>query len=112
MTEPLPINITANRQERQLVIEWNDAHISRYSFRLLRDACPCASCRGGHQNMGSLPDAEVFTRYDDEIPATCLRKVDAVGSYAIMFEWEDGHHDGIYSWKYLRAICPCIVCRA
>lgn len=112
MTDILPTNITANRQTRQLLVAWSDGHASTYGFRLLRDACPCATCKGGHDNMGTLPEAEVFTRHDAETPVTRLRKVEAVGSYAITIEWEDGHYYGIYNWQYLRAICPCIACRA
>jgi len=40
-----------------------------------------------------------------------LRKIEAVGAYAISVEWEDGHHYGIYNWHYLRALCPCEACR-
>jgi DUF971 family protein len=112
MTVILPTNVTANRQTRQLLVSWNDGHASTYGFRLLRDACPCATCKGGHDNMGVLPEAEVFTRHDEDTPVTRLSKLEAVGSYAITFEWEDGHHYGIYNWQYLRAICPCVACRA
>ncbi|MFZ6030906.1 MAG: gamma-butyrobetaine hydroxylase-like domain-containing protein [Chloroflexota bacterium] len=112
MTAILPTSITANRQTRQLLVVWSDGHSSAYGFRLLRDACPCATCKGGHENMGMLPENEVFTRCDEETPATRLSKVEAVGNYAITFAWEDGHHDGIYNWQYLRTICPCITCRA
>lgn len=107
-----PVNITANRISRQLIIEWSDGHTSRHGFRLLRDACPCAACKGGHANMGSLPDPEVFTRHDDETEATRLVNIEAVGGYGITLSWEDGHHHGIYNWNYLRAICPCVACRA
>ena len=33
-----------------------------------------------------------------------------VGKYAIKFNWNDGHKLGIYSWKWLREICPCAEC--
>jgi len=34
-----------------------------------------------------------------------------VGKYAIRFAWNDNHDLGIYSWAYLREICPCGECR-
>jgi len=37
--------------------------------------------------------------------------IDAVGTYAIHFEWSDGHGAGIYSYEYLRGLCPCPECR-
>ena len=68
-----PINITANRRSRELIVDWRDGHTSTYSFTLLRNVCPCAECRGGHDNMGVLPDAEIFLLPDRESPATRLR---------------------------------------
>ncbi len=107
-----PTAITANRQTSILAVTWSDGHESLIPFALLRYACPCAECRGGHENMSSVPDADVFVRPLQDTPATRLRNVEAVGTYAISFEWEDGHHYGIYQWGYLRALCPCPICRA
>ena len=33
-----------------------------------------------------------------------------VGKYAIKFHWNDGHELGIYSWQFLRDVCPCEEC--
>jgi DUF971 family protein len=107
-----PTGITVNRQTGELIINWNDEHISRYPFSLLRNACPCAECRGGHENMSSEPDPQVFTLPLEDTPATRINKVEAVGAYAITIEWEDGHYYGIYNWDYLRALCPCPICRS
>jgi DUF971 family protein len=107
-----PTGITANRQTAELLIDWDDGHHSVYSFSLLRQACPCAACRGGHENMRSEPDPEVFNLPDEDSPATRMRNLEAIGTYAITVEWEDGHHYGIYNWNYLRALCPCPICRA
>jgi DUF971 family protein len=35
-----------------------------------------------------------------------------MGKYAIRFTWNDKHEHGIYSWDYLRYVCPCAECRA
>jgi DUF971 family protein len=40
-----------------------------------------------------------------------LRRVQLVGQYALQFEWADGHHTGIYSFEFLRDLCPCDQCR-
>ena len=29
-----------------------------------------------------------------------------VGSYALQPTWDDGHATGIYSWGFLRRLCP------
>jgi DUF971 family protein len=106
-----PEKITANRGSAELTIVWNDGHTSVYPFGLLRAACPCASCRGGHENMRSDPDPEVFFHVLPDSPQTRLKNIEGIGSYAISFEWEDGHHFGIYNWAYLRKLCPCSECQ-
>ena len=111
MTTLLPTDITADRQSRQMTIIWNDGHTSIYPFSLLRHGCPCAECRGGHANMHSEPDPEVFTLPIVDDDSTRMRNIEAVGSYAMTIQWEDGHHYGIYTWGYLRALCPCPICR-
>ena len=111
MSGPKPIGITANRRTREMIVKWESGHESAYPFSLLRYACPCAECRGGHENMRSDPDLEVFNMADEIGPATTIKNVEAVGSYALTILWEDGHHFGIYNWRYLRALCPCDRCR-
>lgn len=105
MEESIPTNITANRTNSELTIQWNDGVTCAYPFKLLRAACPCASCRGGHENMSSEPVPEMFLVELPDGPAVRMRNISAVGSYAVNFDWEDGHHYGIYTWHYLRALC-------
>lgn len=107
-----PTAVTADRQKRELTITWDDGHTSVYTFSLIRHACPCAECRGGHEKMGATPDLAIFSLPDEDNPSTRLRNLEAVGTYALTFEWEDGHHFGIYTWTYLRALCPCAECQA
>jgi DUF971 family protein len=102
-----PISITANREKRELTVLWDDDHASLYSFSLLRAGCPCAECRGGHDNMSDMPDPSVFEVNLPASPVTRLKTIVPVGSYAITPVWEDGHDAGIYRWDYLRALCPC-----
>lgn len=110
MSDLRPTGITANRQLSELTVRWNSGHDSIYPFTLLRKACPCAECRGGHENMRSEPDPEVFHLPLEDTPATQLSNIEAVGGYAITIEWDDGHNFGIYNWRYLRALCPCPAC--
>jgi DUF971 family protein len=106
-----PKGITVNKKTRELTVLWSDEHTSVYPFTLLRNACPCAECRGGHDQMSDEPPGEVFYMPIEDTPATRLIGVESVGSYGITIEWEDGHHFGIYNWHYLRALCPCPICR-
>lgn len=105
-----PASITANREKKDLTVTWDDGHTSLYPNSLLRAACPCAECRGGHDKMGDTPDPSVFTANLPDSSATRLNNIVPVGSYGITPVWEDGHDAGIYRWDYLRVLCPCGVC--
>jgi ATP-binding protein involved in chromosome partitioning len=39
-------------------------------------------------------------------------KIAPVGRYGIQIHWSDGHSTGILTFRDLRALCPCEVCRA
>ena len=105
MTEIAPKSIVAKRKSALLTIEWNDGKTCDYPFSLLRNACPCAQCRGGHENMHPEPADDVFIIPLVSADTTRLKNVEAVGNYALNLEWEDGHKYGIYNWHYLRVLC-------
>ena len=105
MSDLSPTNISADRKAAKLTIAWNDGNTCVYSFDLLRNACPCAQCRGGHENMKPEPDENVFVIPLMDVKATQMRSLEAVGNYAIIIEWGDGHKFGIYKWEYLAALC-------
>jgi DUF971 family protein len=106
-----PTGIKVEEKDRKMTITWDDGHISVYSYTLLRNGCPCAECRGGHENMGPDPDPEVFNMLPENTPRTNLADIETVGSYALTPYWEDGHQYGIYNWDYLRKLCSCSECR-
>jgi DUF971 family protein len=35
-----------------------------------------------------------------------LERLEPVGNYALQPIWKDGHAFGIYTWEYLRQLCP------
>lgn len=102
-TKIRPTNVTADREQRVLTIEWSDGRECRYSFAGLRAVCPCVLCQGGHANMGRPADKLLLakSRNDD----LNLHAVTPVGSYAVQFAWNDGHDSGIYAWSYLYEAC-------
>lgn len=99
-------------------ITWRDGHESLYALPYLRRICPCAVCRGSHDAppLSQPPPAKKFNILSDKevsmaSPAPArLKSVEQVGSYAIAFTWVDGHSEGIYSYHYLRDMCPCEAC--
>lgn len=107
MTKPKSIQISKSR--RVLVVTWDDGHKSEYGWDGLRLACPCAECKGGHENMGAPPDPNVFNL----VPMQTYELIgaDVVGNYALQPLWADGHKYGIYTWAFLRGLCPCEECK-
>ena len=81
-----PTGVTVDRQTRELTLKWNDGHESVYAFYLLRYACPCAECQGGHENMRPEPDNEVFALPVVDSPATRVQDVESV-NYDCMGRW-------------------------
>jgi DUF971 family protein len=87
----------------QTDITWNDGHFGSYPSWYLRERCMCAAC------------VEEFTGtrkiLSGSIPVGLERvSVAPIGNYALSFSWSDGHNTGIYSFEYLRSLCPCPQC--
>jgi DUF971 family protein len=96
-------------------IDWKDGHASHYSFVYLRDACPCAMCEDERGKAGRRPgDAPRLAPGALPMfkPTAKPLAAEGVGRYAIKFSWNDNHDLGIYSWRFLREICPCAECKA
>lgn len=102
-----PDVIAPSLETKTIDITWMDQHQSSYGFELLRWSCPCAICRGEGGVPGVLASTERLT--PDQ---STLVDVGPVGNYAMAITWKDGHSTGIYSWEYLRRLCPCPVCSA
>ncbi|GAB4571982.1 MAG: hypothetical protein Kow0077_10150 [Anaerolineae bacterium] len=100
-----PTNIDVDRAAGELRITWSDDRVCVYPLSNLREACPCAECRGGHAFMGREHDPENILVLK---PARSygVEQVELVGNYALQFFWDDGHNSGIYTWDYLYRLCP------
>ncbi len=85
-----------------------DGHQSLYPFAYLRDACPCAACGSKPSHGTTGPQQPTLPLYR-KTPKP--RNVEHVGQYALQVMWNDGHDTGIYSFDYLREICPCNACK-
>jgi DUF971 family protein len=95
---PTKLEITpANR----LRITWSDAHVRDYSFRELRDKCPCATCR---EERNAPPPSPLQLPIISEAQAQPLRiaGMKPVGNYAYSIEFSDGHDTGIFTLESLR----------
>lgn len=100
MEPNFPTEINHVKANQVVRITWDDGHAGEYAEAYLRGWCPCALCQGhGPQR-----------RFID-VPEAQLVGIQPVGNYAIEFRWRDGHSTGIYTYDYLRALCPCSLCK-
>ncbi|MBF0279376.1 MAG: DUF971 domain-containing protein [SAR324 cluster bacterium] len=88
-----------------LYILWKDGHESNYPFFMLRDGCPCASCVDEITGEKRLKSSDIA-------PNIRIRGSDYVGNYALRINWSDGHNTGLYSFNFLRDLCPCSTCQS
>jgi DUF971 family protein len=90
-------------------VSWADGHKSRYTFPYLRDNCPCAMCNDEREKKAKLASSAVLLpMFKSRVTAKSAKPV---GNYAVQIDYSDGHATGIYSFGYLREICPCQECR-
>ena len=102
-----------------VTITWAGGHSSVYDRPYLRSKCPCATCRGTHGEATTLVEEKKprFAIRTGPRPATVtaalrIAGVEPIGQYALRFTWGDEHNTGLYSYRYLRSICPCGDCQA
>jgi len=120
----MPIPLDARRRPHTVKIQvtsgsgvdivWSDQHSSHYDFAYLRELCPCALCNderakkaASPTGSGAAPQSSVLPMFK---PKPKARSAHPIGNYAIQIEFTDGHNTGIYSYDYLRTICPCDEC--
>jgi DUF971 family protein len=101
----VPVYIELDRDNRRLLVRWADEHESSLDWEYLRWRCPCAECSGEGNLPGVLATLPMF-----KPGQTTMTDVNLTGRYAVTPEWGDGHNLGIYSFRMLRAICPCQAC--
>ena len=133
----MPIPIDARRKPASVKVHvssgagvditWADGHASHYDFAYLREECPCAMCNDERHEKGagagkrhaiekrkslargaapalSSPLLPMFK------PKLTAKSAHAVGNYALQIDFNDGHATGIFSFDFLRTICPCEEC--
>ena len=84
----------------ELAIVWNDGAESFLKLPDLRRACPCATCGGEPDVLGTVVRPHV-----SYTPASFrLRNWQNIGGYALQPTWEDGHNTGLYTFGYLRRL--------
>lgn len=101
MTQPIPLSIR-RLEQGGIEIAWSDGGASRYTPRLLRDACPCATCR--ERRAQPAPPVLLPVLGPAETAPLTIVGMKPVGQYAYAIEFSDGHSSGIYALDYLREL--------
>ncbi len=90
---PTPQRVAIDTGSQAITIDWADGPPSVLALDTLRRACPCASCRERRE-----ADAPFPTGPWNDVQA------ETVGGYGLRLDWDDGHSDGIFTWKRLHAM--------
>src|SRR5262245_50825743 len=90
MAEPapgalMPLSLRREGPDR-LVIEWGDGHRGVYTWKHLRDHCPCAGCR---EEREKPPDPFRILKPNELVPLNAAG-MPRVGRYAYKIVWSDG----------------------
>jgi DUF971 family protein len=95
-----PIQIKIKDKDK-LYIKWNDDTESTIMLKLLRDECPCATCKGETVLFKTYrpPTQQPKSEFSYQV-----KGIEQVGNYAIQVHWKDGHNTGFYNWDYLRKL--------
>ena len=118
-TTPVRLNL---KKDEKLEIDWQDGRRCVYTLSYLRTMCPCAECKLVRDPSKAVvpddptdPAAEAGAKKKKSLlqilPGNYAQPLTAVGAamvgnYAIRIDWSDTHGSGIYSFQYLREICP------
>jgi DUF971 family protein len=90
-----PTNIDIKKDEG-VTLTFDDGSVVRFDLLTLRQACPCATCRGLRdqgQAAYPLPNSPLPLRIDD---------ARIHGAWGLNVTWNDGHATGIFPFESLR----------
>lgn len=82
---------------RMMTLHWPDGRVQTIAHDVLRDACPCSTCRrlrGAARELPGSPNAHAAVSITDIRPM----------GYGVQLVFSDGHDRGIFPWPYLAAI--------
>ena len=85
-----------------ILFKWSENKEGILSLQSLRDNCPCASCSGETDVFGNIYKGPEQKKTVESYKVIDIKQV---GHYAIQPYWKDGHHDGIFSYDFLKKLC-------
>lgn len=91
------------RADDKLTIAWSDGQVREYTFRELRDKCPCATCRE-KRGAPAQPPPLLPVLSAAQLQPLRVAGMRPVGNYAYAIAFSDGHDTGIYTLEFLREL--------
>lgn len=101
--DPQPTKIEFSG-DNAIKMEWSDSQTHVYTFRQLRDACPCATCREERHKEKPQEANPLAVLSKAEAQPLKILEMKPVGNYAYTIRFSDGHDTGIYTFKMLREL--------
>ena len=95
----MPIDLSL--RDGNLRIVWSDGVRMEYPPSVLREACPCATCRA---KRDAPPPQGLPVLSMAEAAPTKIAGMRPLGNYAYGISFSDGHSTGIYSLDLLREL--------
>ncbi len=89
---PIPTEIKLNKAARMLELTFDDGQKFEISCELLRVNSPSAEVQGHGPGEGVLQVGKENVG---------IEGIEAVGSYAVLLRFDDGHDTGIFAWDTL-----------
>ncbi len=99
--QPTALKLT---EDRALEITWSDGTTLIYPFGVLRNACPCATCREKKRAEASKPKGLLQVLSASETVPLAVTQMRPVGNYAYNINFSDGHSSGLFTMDLLREI--------
>ena len=84
-----------------LLLQWDNDSENFIPLKPLRDNWPCAHCSGETDVFGNIYKGPEKVLTEESYVITGIQPI---GYYAIRPFWKDGHHDGIYSFEFLKEL--------
>jgi DUF971 family protein len=99
--QPTALKLT---ETRSLEIAWSDGVTLDYPFGVLRQACPCATCREKKRAEANKPKGLLQVLSSAETVPLTVSQMRPVGNYAYNIHFSDGHSSGLFTMELLREI--------
>ncbi len=103
----MPIGLTKIDGGRAIDVRWSDGQEQKLTARLLRDRCPCATCRekqAAQKKKAASGIRQLQILSEAEMQPLIVSGMTPAGSYAYNISFSDGHHSGVYTLELLRSL--------